>query len=121
MQIYTKSNEYIKERDTLLFVAPSYTKDAQDLLEKNGVKCLIYIDPAIEKIKQKIEDKKVEGLTEEEKEIIAYINSTSKKKRVLGPTFLKRFPNTNILEGLVNKNKIVIKTESGKKNVYLKK
>ncbi len=123
MQIYTKSNGYIKERDTLLFVAPSYTKDAKDLLEENGVKCLIHIDPAIEKIKQKIEDKKVEGLTEEEKEIIAYINDTANKSRVLGVKFRKKFPNIldDILEGLLKKNKIEIKTKSGKNHVQLKK
>ena len=123
MQIYTNSNAYIKERDTLLFIAPSYTKDAQELLEENGVKCLIHIDPSIEKIKQKIEDKKVEGLTKEEKEIIAYINDTSNKSRVLGVTFRKKFPNIleDILEGLVKKNKIEIKSKSGKNHVQLKK
>ena len=81
----------------------------------------VHIDPSIEKIKQKIGDKKLKGLTEEEKEIIAYIDATTSKKRVLGTTFLKKFPDKGILEGLANKNRIVIKSGSGGKNyIHLK-
>ncbi|MFW9876212.1 MAG: hypothetical protein ACFFG0_24180, partial [Candidatus Thorarchaeota archaeon] len=107
IQIYTKSGEYIKNRDKLLFIAPDYTPEARNLLEEYDVLCISYRNPTIENILKSIEEKKYADLTEEERAVIDNINQTSSKCRTYN--VLIRDFSKELLEELVRKEKLVIK------------
>ena len=107
IQIYTKSGEYVKNRDKLLFIAPDYTSEAKKLLEENDVKCIEYHNPAVQNILKSIIEKKYEGLTEEEKAVIDNINQTKTKCRTYD--VLIRAFSKELLESLVNKKRLIVK------------
>ena len=107
IQIYTKSGEYAKNRDKLLFIAPDYTLEASKLLEENDVKPIKYHNPAVENILKSVEEKKYEGLTKKEKAVIDYINQTKSKCRTYD--VLIRDFSKELLESLVNKKKLIIR------------
>ena len=116
--LYTKSGEYEKDRDHLLFVAPEFTSAALKLLDENNIKHIIYHDPVVENIMKKFEEEKIKDLTSLEKKLILWIKETKGKKRTLN--VVKKEYNIEVLEELASKRKIEIKTDKyNKKHVHL--
>ena len=107
MQIYTKSREFNRNRDKLLFIAPDYTSEAKRLLEEHDILCIEYHNRAVDNILNSLADDKIKDLSDEEKAVIKFISQTKTKCRTYG-AMTRKF-SVKILESLVNKKKIRIK------------
>jgi len=113
-QVLTKSLEYERERDYLLFIAPDYTPEAQKVLESHQVECLTYKDVTVDNILNQIEEEKVKDLTKTEKKAFDFINSARTKCRSFNK--MVNLYSRELMENLVKKGKVEIK-KRGKTNV----